>query len=45
MDDKKKKTYVDPEAEIINFENELDTLVDSGEGNEEAGYQEGWFEE
>lgn len=45
MDDKKKRKYNNPEAEIIRFENELDTLVDSGEGDEEAGYQEGWFGE
>ena len=43
MDDKKKKEYKEPEAEVIVFENELDTLVDSGTGDWTAGKTEGWW--
>lgn len=43
MDDKKKKEYERPEAEIVLFENELDTLVSSGEGGWGAGATEGWW--
>lgn len=43
MDDKKKKVFENPEAEVIVFENELDTLVDSGNGGWEAGATEGWW--
>ena len=42
MDDKKKK-YSKPEVESIYFQNELDTLVDSGNGGWDAGNMEGWW--
>lgn len=45
MDDKKKKKYSPPEAEIVAFINDSDiiTTSDNGEGGWEAGEKEGWW--
>ena len=45
MDDKKKKKYVIPKAEIIEFNNvdDIITASDNGEGGWEAGEREGWW--
>ena len=45
MNDKKKKKYVVPEAEIIEF-NKVDDIIttsNNGDGGWEAGVREGWW--
>ena len=44
MNDKKKKQYVIPEAEVVDFEDEdIVTTSDNGRGEWEAGVTEGWW--
>ena len=46
MDDKKqkKKKFVEPEAEIVSFDNDdIITLSAHGAGGWDAGHMEGWW--